>query len=107
MQAARPQRMRPRRCASATAGSWGSSTRLRIGTNCNGHNLRGERSHPVERKVFRRPDVVPEVTMPATDDGAAALPAGPARATSRAYLVWGIALVAYAVAVFHRASLGV
>jgi MFS family permease len=31
----------------------------------------------------------------------------PARATARAYTVWGVALLAYAVAVFHRSSLGV
>ena len=60
-----------------------------------------------KRKVFRCSDVVPEVTMPVTDDEAATGTAGPVRATRRAYLVWGIALVAYAVAVFHRASLGV
>ena len=31
----------------------------------------------------------------------------PARVPARAWLVWGVALLAYAVAVFHRASLGV
>jgi MFS family permease len=35
------------------------------------------------------------------------MPTVSARPTTRAYLVWGVALVAYAVAVFHRASLGV
>jgi len=35
------------------------------------------------------------------------MPTDAARPTTRAYLVWGVALVAYAVAVFHRASLGV
>jgi MFS family permease len=35
------------------------------------------------------------------------LPSDPVRPTARAYLVWGVALTAYAVAVFHRASLGV
>jgi MFS family permease len=60
------------------------------------------------RKVFRRPDVVPGVTVPASaDDGPAPVASGPPRATGQAYLVWGIALLAYAVAVFHRASLGV
>ena len=58
--------------------------------------------------MFRRPDVVPGVTMPASaDDGPAPVATGPERATGRAYVVWGIALLAYAVAVFHRASLGV
>jgi MFS family permease len=35
------------------------------------------------------------------------MPTDAARPTARAYLVWGVALAAYAVAVFHRASLGV
>jgi MFS family permease len=35
------------------------------------------------------------------------MPTAPVRATTRAYLVWAVALTAYAVAVFHRASLGV
>jgi MFS family permease len=62
----------------------------------------------VGRKVFRRPDVVLGVTMPASAvDGPAPGAADPDRATGRAYAVWGIALLAYAVAVFHRASLGV
>jgi MFS family permease len=39
------------------------------------------------------------VTQPATPDAD--------RATTRAYVVWGVGLLAYAVAVFHRSSLGV
>lgn len=43
--------------------------------------------------------------MPTTaDDGSAPATIRP---PARAYLVWGVALTAYAVAVFHRASLGV
>ena len=35
------------------------------------------------------------------------MPTAPARPTARAYAVWLVALTAYAVAVFQRASLGV
>jgi MFS family permease len=42
------------------------------------------------------------VTTPATQDAGAA-----AKPTARAYAVWAVALVAYAVGVFHRSSLGV
>src|SRR5215210_9001937 len=35
------------------------------------------------------------------------MPTAPARPTVRAYVVWLVALTAYAVAVFHRSSLGV
>jgi MFS family permease len=46
--------------------------------------------------VLGSQDVGYGVTMPSTD-----------RATGRAYAVWGVGLLAYAVAVFHRSSLGV
>jgi MFS family permease len=54
------------------------------------------------RKVCPPPGVVLKVTMPRPADAAA-----PARPSARAYVVWVVALVAYAVAVFHRSSLGV
>jgi MFS family permease len=54
------------------------------------------------RKVRGLPDVVPGVTVPTpADDGPAAGP------STRALVVWAVALLAYAVAVFHRSSLGV
>src|SRR5215207_9398288 len=101
MQDASAHRMRPRRGASSTDGSAVGSTRSCIGRNCNGQMSAGERSHRGGRKLCRRPDVVPGVSMA---DGPDAVPD---RATGRAYLVWGVALVAYVLAVFHRASLGV
>jgi MFS family permease len=52
-------------------------------------------------KSGRRRGVVVPVAQPAGDDGPTA---GPDR---RAYVIWGLALAAYVVAVFHRASLGV
>jgi MFS family permease len=46
--------------------------------------------------------------MPASPQEDRALAAAvPEQADRRAYVVWGVALLAYAVAVFHRASLGV
>jgi MFS family permease len=46
--------------------------------------------------------------MPASPQEDRALAAAvPEQAERRAYVVWGVALLAYAVAVFHRASLGV
>jgi MFS family permease len=55
------------------------------------------------RKVCRLPGVVLKVTTLRPADDAAT----PARPTARAYVVWVVALLAYAVAVFHRSSLGV
>ncbi len=55
------------------------------------------------RKDCRPAGVLPVVTTQPTANGAEA----PARAPARAYAVWLVALAAYAVAVFHRASLGV
>ncbi|MFL6094248.1 MAG: nitrate/nitrite transporter [Blastococcus sp.] len=51
-----------------------------------------------EGKVNRSDDVLPGVTT---------MPTVPVRPTARAYAAWLVALTAYAVAVFHRASLGV
>ena len=48
--------------------------------------------------MFRPDDVLPGVT---------AMPTVPVRPSARAYGAWLVALTAYAVAVFHRASLGV
>jgi MFS family permease len=53
-----------------------------------------------DRKVFRRDDVLPGVTM-------TSVPAPAVRPPARAYGMWLVALAAYALAVFHRASLGV
>ena len=55
------------------------------------------------RKLRRRPGVVLGVTTRTAGDGAP--PA--VRPSARAYAVWLVALAAYGVAVFHRASLGV
>jgi MFS family permease len=54
------------------------------------------------RKVFGPPDVLLRVSMTTT-----AGPPGAVRPGARAYAVWVVALAAYAVAVFHRSSLGV
>jgi MFS family permease len=56
-----------------------------------------------ERKLRRRPDVFRGVTMKAAGEGAPP----EVRPSARAYVVWLVALAAYAVAVFQRASLGV
>ena len=61
-------------------------------------NLTGARGKP-----RRRSGVVMEVTMQTAGDGTPLA----IRPSARAYVVWLVALVAYAVAVFHRASLGV
>src|SRR4051794_25442436 len=95
MHVARARRIRPRRWASSTAGSSAGSTRFRIRRDCKRGGA-GERTHRAQRKQRGARGVVPEVTIPA-----------PARPTARAYLVWGVALFAYVVAVFHRSSLGV
>ncbi|MCW2581055.1 MAG: Transporter, superfamily [Blastococcus sp.] len=57
----------------------------------------------VHRKLPGRAGVAVEVSMPTAGDGAPPL----ARPSARAYVAWLVALTAYAVAVFHRASLGV
>jgi MFS family permease len=57
----------------------------------------------VLRKLRRRSGVLLEVTMQPAGDGAPIV----VRPTARAYAVWLVALTAYGVAVFHRASLGV
>jgi MFS family permease len=65
--------------------------------------LRVSQLTAVRRKLRGRPGVLLEVTMQhAGDDAPPAV-----RPSVRAYAVWLVALVAYAVAVFHRASLGV
>jgi MFS family permease len=56
-----------------------------------------------ERKLRRRPGVFREVTMKTAGEGAPP----EVRPSARAYVVWLVALAAYAVAVFQRASLGV
>jgi MFS family permease len=55
-------------------------------------------------KLRESSGVLPEVTVPtpAYDDAPSA-----ARPSARAFVVWAVALLAYAVAVFHRSSLGV
>jgi MFS family permease len=53
-----------------------------------------------DRKLNGSDDVLPGVTMPTVPTPAVRPPAG-------AYGMWLVALVAYALAVFHRASLGV
>ncbi len=55
------------------------------------------------RKQRRRPGVCLGVSMQPAGDGAPTV----VRPTPRAYVVWLVGLTAYAVAVFHRASLGV
>jgi MFS family permease len=55
-----------------------------------------------ERKVNRSEDVLPGVTTMPTVPARA-----PVRPPARAYAAWLVALTAYAVAVFHRGSLGV
>lgn len=57
--------------------------------------LPGEGSHDVARKLTDGDGVLPRVS------------AAPPRPPARAYLVWGIGLLAYALAVFQRSSLGV
>src|SRR5215207_10750620 len=99
MQLASARRTRPRRCPSSTSGSWGGSASVCIARHSNGGHGRGDRIHPPSRKLLRLPGVVLRVTTP--PDPAAVRP------SSRAYLVWGVGLLAYAVAVFHRSSLGV
>ena len=79
------------------------STRLRIERDCNGQKPSGDRTH--RGRGGRCPR------------GARCLPGGDhadrpgttaaVRPSARAYVVWVVALTAYAVAVFHRASLGV
>src|SRR4051795_2261421 len=96
MHVARARRIRPRRWASSTAGSSVGSTRFRIARDCNGHRRAGERTHRAGRKLPGARGVVLEVTTNA-----------PTRPSARAYAVWGVAVLAYAVAVFHRSSLGV
>src|SRR3954469_14152975 len=96
MHVARARRIRPRRWASSTAGSSVGSTRFRIARDCNRHRRAGERTHRAGRKLPGARGVVPEVTTNA-----------PTRPSARAYAVWGLAVLAYAVAVFHRSSLGV
>src|SRR3954463_2930149 len=96
MHVARARRIRPRRWASSTAGSSVGSTRFRIARDCNGPRRAGERTHRAGRKLPGALGVVPEVTTNA-----------PTRPSARAYAVWGVAVLAYAVAVFHRSSLGV
>src|SRR3954466_12753983 len=96
MPVARARRIRPRRWASSTAGSSVGSTRFRIARDCNGPRRAGERTHRAGRKLPGALGVVPEVTTTA-----------PTRPSARAYAVWGVAVLAYAVAVFHRSSLGV
>src|SRR3954452_18969766 len=96
MHVARARRIRPRRWASSTAGSSVGSTRFRIARDCNRHRRAGERTHRAGRKLPGARGVVPEVTTTA-----------PTRPSARAYAVWGVAVLAYAVAVFHRSSLGV
>ena len=54
------------------------------------------------RKFSAAQDVTGWVTLPLDVDRAQA-----ARPSVRAYLVWGVGLLAYGVAVFHRSSLGV
>jgi len=54
------------------------------------------------RKLSRTPAVVPGVTVPSDVQRPPTV-----RPSSRAYLMWGVSLFAYAVAVFHRSSLGV
>ena len=51
------------------------------------------------RKFHPLAGVLPKVRTPGTADAV--------RPTARAYVVWVVALLAYAVAVFHRSSLGV
>src|SRR5688500_4290120 len=99
MQVASAQRIRPRRGASSTAGASAGSTRVCIERNCIGQVARADRSHRggglAVPPVHCLPGVSPSgVTMPAS-------------AGARAYAVWAVALAAYAVAVFHRSSLGV
>src|SRR3954464_7798281 len=96
MHVASARRIRPRRWASSTAGSSVGSTRFRIARDCNGHRRARERTHRAGRKLPGARGVVPEVTTNA-----------PTRPSARAYAVWGVAVLAYAVAVFHRSSLGV
>src|SRR5918997_1609427 len=97
MQVASAQRIRPRRGPSSTAGSAAGATRF-----CIARTVAPSRAPVRELTAFRgkrgrRPGVVPYVAGEGTIE----------RASRRAYAVWGVALLAYGLAVFHRASLGV
>src|SRR4051812_8904390 len=96
MHVASARRIRPRRWASSTAGSSVGSTRFRIARDCNGHRRARERTHRAGRKLPGARGVVPEVTTNA-----------PTRPSARAYAVWGVAVLAYAVGVFNGPPPGV
>src|SRR5688572_26761312 len=102
MHVASARRIRPRRGPSSTAGSSAGFTRVCIARNCNGRWPPVTEFTGPSRKVFGPPDVLPKVSMTTT-----AGPPGAVRPGARAYAVWVVALAAYAVAVFHRSSLGV
>ena len=99
-----PSRIRPRRCASSTAGSSSGSTRLRIGRDCNGRAGRGDRTHATAAEGSPR-----ALGCHSWGDRADRRQRPPDRPSLDARLrscgAWPCS--AYAVAVFHRASLGV